>query len=223
MLIEKVKEFNQYFGHITDSFDLYEFPDVRVCEGLDDIDNIVYKFRNHPSIVKIEERCKVKGDFSFRLATTEEIKTIIRDLPTNKAARGEIPLNILKKSNFSFDELTICVNYALINGKFPITLKNANVIPVHKKDDPTDKTNFRSVSVLSLLSKVFQRVIYNQLGMYVDTFLNKLLCRFRKAHSTQHDLFKLLQQCQKELDNSGLVGTILMDLSKAYGCLPYNC
>ena len=67
MLIEKVKEFNQYFGHITDSFDLYEFPDVRVCEGLDDIDNIVYKFRNHPSIVKIEERCKVKGDFLLDL------------------------------------------------------------------------------------------------------------------------------------------------------------
>ena len=41
--------------------------------------------------------------------------------------------------------------------------KNANVIPVHKKDDPTDKTNFRPVSVLPLLSKVFERVINNQL------------------------------------------------------------
>ena len=44
---EVAKEFNQYFGHITDSFDLYEFPNVRACEGLDDIYNIVYKFRNH--------------------------------------------------------------------------------------------------------------------------------------------------------------------------------
>ena len=44
---EKVgKVFNQYFGHITDSLDLYEFPDEKVCEGLDDIDNIVYKFKN---------------------------------------------------------------------------------------------------------------------------------------------------------------------------------
>ena len=102
---------------------MYELSDERVCEGLDDIDNIVYKFRNHPSIVKIKERYKVKGNFSFRLATTEEIKAIIKDLPTNKAAGGEIPVNILKKSNFSFDELTICVNDALINGKFPITLK----------------------------------------------------------------------------------------------------
>ena len=122
----------------------------------------------------------------------------------------------------SFDELTVCVNYALINGKFPITLKNANVTPVHKKDDPTDKTNFRPISVLPLLSKVFERVIYNQLGKYMDTFLNKLLCGFRKAHSTQHALFKLLQQWQNELDNSGLVGTILMDLSKAYDCLPHD-
>ena len=191
---EVAKEFNQYFGHITDSLNLYEFPDVRVCEGRDDIDNIVYKFRNHPSIIKIKERYKVKENFSFRLATTEEIKAIIKDIPTNKAAGGEIPVNILKKSNFSFDELIICVNYALINGKFPITLKNANVTPVQKKEDPTDKTNFKPISVLPLLSKVFERVIYNQLGKYMDTFLNKLLCGFSNAHSTQHGLFNLLQR-----------------------------
>ena len=53
---EVAKKFNQYFRHIIDSLELYEFPDVRVCEGLDDIDNIVYKFRNHPSIIKIKER-----------------------------------------------------------------------------------------------------------------------------------------------------------------------
>ena len=55
---EIAKEFNQYVKHITDSVDLYEFPDVRVCEGRDDTDNIVYKFRNRPSIIKIKERYK---------------------------------------------------------------------------------------------------------------------------------------------------------------------
>ena len=69
---------------------------------------------------------------------------------------------------------------------------------------------------------MFERVIYNQLGKYIDICLNKLLCGFRKAHSTQHALFKLLQRWQKELDNSGLVGTMLMDLSKAYDCLPHD-
>ena len=56
----------------------------------------------------------------------------------------------------------------------------------------------------------------------MDNFLNQLLCGFRKAHSTQHALFRLIQSWQKELDESGFVGTILMDLSKAYDCLPHD-
>ena len=56
----------------------------------------------------------------------------------------------------------------------------------------------------------------------MDLFLNKILCGFRKAQSTQHALFRLLQSWQKELDNSGFIGTILMDLSKAYDCLPHD-
>ena len=44
---EIAKKFNQYFGHITDSLDLYECPDIRLCDGLDDIDDVVHKFRNH--------------------------------------------------------------------------------------------------------------------------------------------------------------------------------
>ena len=106
--------------------------------------------------------------------------------------------------------------------KIPDSLKNTNITLVHIKDNPTDKVNYCPVSVLPLLSKIFERVIYNQLGEYVDLFLNKLLCGFRKAHSTQHVLFKLLHSWQKELDNSGFIGTILMDLSKTYDCLPHD-
>ena len=78
------------------------------------------------------------------------------------------------------------------------------------------------MSVLPLLSKVFEKVIYDQLSQYLDKYLNSLLCGFRKAHSSQHALFKLLQAWQEELDKSGFVGTILMDLSKAYDSLPHD-
>ena len=118
--------------------------------------------------------------------------------------------------------MTECVNHTIKNEKFPDSLKKADITPVYKKDDPTDKVNYRPVSVLPLLSKIFEKVIYNQLREYMDLFLNKLLCGFRKAHSTQHALFKLLHSWQKELDNSGFIGTILMDLSKAYDCLPHD-
>ena len=56
----------------------------------------------------------------------------------------------------------------------------------------------------------------------MDLSLNRLLPGFRKAYATQHTLFKLLHSWQKELDNSGFVATILMDLSKVYDCLPHD-
>ena len=77
---EVAKEFNQYFGHIIDFLDLYEFLDEKVCELLDDADNIVCKFRNHPSIVKIIEQYKVRSNFAFRLVTRVHKK----DDPTDK-------------------------------------------------------------------------------------------------------------------------------------------
>ena len=64
--------------------------------------------------------------------------------------------------------------------------------------------------------------MYDQLYKYIVHFLNQLLCGFRKAHSAQHALLRLLQKWQKELDSGGFIGTILMDLSKAYDCLPHD-
>ena len=52
--------------------------------------------------------------------------------------------------------------------------------------------------------------------------MSSVLCRFWKAHNTQHALFKLLHSWQKELDQKGFVGTTLMDLSKAYDCIPHD-
>ena len=92
---------------------------------------------------------------------------------------------------------------------------------VFKSLDRTDKTNFRPVNLLPLLSKVFEKFMYDQLYGFAETFLNELLCGYRKAHSTQHSL-RLLQKWQKELNSSGIVETILMDLSKAYDCLAHD-
>ena len=146
----------------------------------------------------------------------------MKNLPSDKAAAGEIPVDILKNSEYCFSELTKCINKAFNENKFPDTLKLCDIVPVFIKLDPTDKTNFRPVSVLPLLSKVFERIMYDQLYEYAETFLNNLLCGFRKAYSTQHALFRLIQKWQKELNSSGIVGTILIDLSKAFDCLPHD-
>ena len=79
--------------------------------------------------------------------------------------------------------------------------------------------NYRPVSILPLFSKVYEKLIYNQLYEFAENILNSIICGFRKAHSTQHALFQLLESWQKEKDNRSFAGTILMDLSKAYDCI----
>ena len=64
--------------------------------------------------------------------------------------------------------------------------------------------------------------MYKQLYEYLNNYLYDLLCGFRKAHSTQYVLSRLITLLEKGLDNSGFVGTTLMDLSKAYNSLPHD-
>ena len=92
--------------------------------------------------------------FSFRPVSVEEVKKIIRDLKTNKAVGGEIPTKILKECEFTFDVLTKCINKSIETGYFLDSLKLANVAPVFNKENPLDKSNYRSVSILPLLSSV---------------------------------------------------------------------
>ena len=93
---------------------------------------------------------------------------------------------------------------------------------MYKKLDPNDKASYKPVSVLPLLSKVFEKIICDQFYEYLENFLNEFMCGFRKAHSTQHALFKLIQKWQAELDSGGYVGTILMAFSKAYDCSSHD-
>ena len=177
----------------------------------DQLTNIINKYKSHASIKKIKSNYTIKQKFSFKPVTVKDIENVIKNIPTNKVTGGEIPLNVLKQSSFTY-----------VKDSFPDSLKLANIKSVHKKDEPTDKENYRPVSVFPLLSKIFGRLIDDQLNEYLDQYLNSLLCGFKKAHSTQHALFRLLQEWQNELDKSGFVGTILMNLSKAYDCLPHD-
>ena len=190
--------------------------------GSDRMDNIIKRCKNHPSIKNIKAKFSSFRSFSFHPVLMEEVKKVIRGIKNNKSVGGEIPIQILKESEFTFEILTNCINKSIETGCFPDSLKEANITPIFKKDDPLDKSNYRPVSILPLISKVYQRLIYNQLSEYTESFLSHILCGFRKAHSTQHALFKLLQSWQKELDNGGFVGTILMDLSIAYDCIPHE-
>ena len=216
--------FNDYFGSIVENMSLYRWEDkpFSISKDSDIIKNITQKYKNHPSIRSLKRNCKGISCFSFRLISVDEIIKVVKSLSDSKAVGGDIPTKILKECKFPFDIITACINIAIKTVNFPDSLKTVNVTPVFKKEDPLDKSNYRPVSILPLLSKIYEKVIYNQLSDYSNNFLNEVLCDFRKAHCTQHALFKLLQSWQKSLDCGSFVETLLMDLSKAYDFIPHE-
>ena len=144
-----------------------------------DLNYIINKYRNHPSIKTIKENFPNVKKFAFQLVSTEDVKKVIKDLKTNKSVGREIPTQILKESEFTFETLKNCINQSLkTTGEFPGSL---NLTPIYKNDDPLDKSNYRPVSILPLLSKVYERIIYKQLSQHAEQFLNKILCGFRKT------------------------------------------
>ena len=164
----------------------------------------------------------IKENSFFLTVSVKDVENVIKSIPSNKASGGDTPIQILQQPGFTYQILADCINDAINKGVSPDSLKIANITPVHNKDEPTDKENYRPVSALPLLSKVFERILYDQLSEYLEKYLNTLLCGLREAHSTQYAFVKSLQAWEEELDKSGFVGTILMDLPKAYDCLPHD-
>ena len=118
--------------------------------------------------------------------------------------------------------ITNCIDKCISIKSFPDELKVSGVIPVFKKEDPNNKANYRPISLLTIISKIFERALFEQIEKFSEKILSPKLCGFRKGHSTQHALLNLLKNWQKTLDKSGVIGTVLMDLSKAYNCLPHD-
>ena len=123
--------------------------------------------------------------------TLKDVRLIIKTLKNNKAVGWDIPLKLLKQSHFIYEKWTNCINNSISGGLFCDFLIRANSTPVHKKNYPLDKENYSPVSILPLLSKVYEKAKFNQLPDYMQKILNKILCVISKAHSAQHALFRL--------------------------------
>ncbi len=84
------------------------------------------------------------------------------------------------------------------------------------------KNNYRPVSILSVFSKVFETIVAEQLRAYFENVFNNLLCAYRKKYGCEHVLLKLIDSRKYALDNDKFVGTLLIDLLKAFDCIPHG-
>ena len=104
---------------------------------------------------------------------------------------------------------------------FPTRCKMATVSPVFKKDDSLQKKNYRPVSILSIISKVFEKAIAKQLLIFENRILHPNISAFRSGFSCQSVLINVVENWKRALDRNMYIGTALMDLSKAFDCIPH--
>ena len=154
------KIFNKHFSETVDKLNIFEWPSCETEDTEDQLTNIVNKYKIYPSIKKIKRNYTIKQKCSFKPVTVKDIENVFKNVPTNKVTGGQIPLNILKQSDFNSVIFRDWINGSLLKGSLPDSLKLRNITPVHKKDKPTDKQNYRSVSVNKACSRKWIRIIH---------------------------------------------------------------
>ena len=132
---------------------------------------------------------------------------MLQEIQSLNISKTSIPPKIIK-DNYDILALKLHndINNSIDHAIFPDKQKEAAITPVHKKDDRTDKTNYRPVSILSAVSKIFEKIIFYQIDKFLDGKLSKLLCGFRNGYSAQHCLLVMLEKWRSALDNGGCSG-----------------
>ena len=157
--------------------------------------------------------------------TPQEIAEIIKSLKNGAHGYDEINNKILQLSVTPIiGSLSFLCNRSLTEGVFPLELKLANVLPLFKSGETMLFNNYRPVSLLCTLSKVFEKIMYSRLLNFLD--YHKILIGnqfgFRKLHSSYMALMSMMDQVTKALDNGECVIGILLDFSKAFDTVNHS-
>ena len=166
------------------------------------------------------------SSFQFEYTDVPSVQKIIKNLkPKSSAGHDNISSKVLRQvGDIVAYPLTIIINQSLCTGIFPNRLKLAKVIPLYKKYDNKLFGNYRPISLLSSLSKVFEKIVFDQLYDYLIT--NGLLFEsqygFRKQHSTELAALELTDRIRREMDQNRIPFSVFLDLSKAFDILNHH-
>ena len=175
----------------------------------------VNKFQNHPSILKIKSN-RTYSSFSFRPVNYEEVVTELKKLDVSKTTQLEgIPTKIVKeKLNIFATILAKDIDKCVRKGEFPDKLKTADITPAFKRGDKHDKSNYRPVSILPILSSVYEKCLYKQIENYIENIPSNFQCGSRKGFNTQQCLIGMIEKAKGIMNKCGHFSALLTDLSK---------
>ena len=160
------------------------------------------------------------NSFVWVNTTASEISSIISSLNSKKASGSdEVSIVLLKKLNSLISPiLSILFNQSFQAGVYPDYLKIAQVIPLHKGGDKTLQGNYRPISLLSNVNKIFEKVLYSRLYPFLEksSIINSNQFGFRQGFSTSMAISHFYENILCSYDNNKATCAVLLDLAKAF-------
>ena len=171
----------------------------------DPLDKIIDKYKNHPSITCINKHMtNSELSFTFQPVTKNQISNLIKLLNDKKAVQStDIPTKLIKEFCDFFSEFIYkSINHCITEANLIASFKVAEVRPLYKNDGRADKSNYRPISILSNVSKIYERCLYSQKYHYFDkNIFSKYQCGFHKGFSAKHALLVMIENIKIARDN----------------------
>ena len=230
-LLQQFKVKRDFFNHflingkeITDANNIAN----KFCEYFTNIGPSLAKNNYIPKNIQVEDFLTSTRNCTFLFYKTDDssILNIINELP-NKTSTGfdDLSMRLIKliKSEIK-PTLTGIFKQSLHTGIFPDKLKIAKVISIYKKGSLNDVSNYRPISLLPSISKIFDNFIFIQLSTYLNEhkLLHDSQYGFRKGHSTELASIELIDRITQDLDKGKIPISIFLDLWKAFNTLDHD-
>ena len=200
--------FNKYFINITHT----------MVDGIDPT----------PESQQVEDYLihQPRTSFSFNTITSEELIKAAKDIKCKKSSgHDELTTKLVKFVIQDLKEpLTTIYNQCITQGVFPKLLKLAKVLPIYKKGDSHSLGNYRPISLLPAISKIFEKLIYNEIMHYFvsNQLFHTAQYGFRKNHSTELACVELTDRIIKSFEESKDSLTLFLDLSRAFDLIDHS-
>ena len=211
--------FNEFFSDVAKGIGFS--GSLTKFKSMNEIDD---HYKDHKSIKLIHEYQRNSKTFTFSHVDSRYVYKLIQTLDTNKATGfDQLPSKLIKLAGESLCiPLSNMINLSISESNIPNQLKMAEVSPLYKAKDTLRCNNYRPVSILSSTSRLFERVFFKDLYEFFNDLLSKFISAFRRKYGCQHVLTRMLNDCKAALDRMEYVGLVMIDLSKAFDCIPHS-
>lgn len=200
-------EFNKYFVSIADHL-RGKINKINRADGFN---------RYFPSNVEFSSFFMLPTDREEVLCTIRTLKSSSSSDKINSAVMKHISIYII-------DVLVYLYNFSIESGCFPSCLKTATVVPLHKRDSPSNPSNYRPISLLSCFSKILEKIIKVRLVLYLESnkFFSTNQFGFRNSRSTEDALLSFITDVYDGMDKGEKCAALYVDITKAFDTVDHS-